>query len=94
MDLVKDLEIILELLKLKPLVLDLLTLLKKELFSNMNSPVKSLLKLLLLSIPVMLKELFPPFINLKKSPPLKIKESLLLLVNNSKKSLWMKLKMF
>jgi hypothetical protein len=94
MDLVKDLETISELPKLKPLVLDLLTLLKKELFLNMNSPVKSLLKLLLLSMLVMLMELFPPFLNLKKSPPLKIKESLLLLVNNSKKLLWMKLKMF
>jgi len=94
MGLVKDLEIILELLKLKPLVLDLLTLLKKELFLNMNSLVKSQLKLLLLFMPVMLMDLSPLFINLKKSPLLKIKQSLLLSVNNSKKLLWMKLKMF
>jgi hypothetical protein len=94
MDLVKDLETILELLKIKPLVLDLLTLLKKELFLNMNSLVKSQLKLLLLFMPVMLMDLSPLFINLKKSPLLKIKQSLLLSVNNSKKLLWMKLKMF
>jgi hypothetical protein len=94
MDLVKDLETILELLKIKPLVLDLLTLLKKELFLNMNSLVKSQLKLLLLFMPVMLMDLSPLFINLKKSPLPKIKQSLLLSVNNSKKLLWMKLKMF
>jgi hypothetical protein len=93
MDLVKDLEIISELLKLKLLVLESLILLKKELFLNMNSMVTLLLKLLYNSMLVMPMDLSPQFINLKKSQPLKIKLSLLLLENNSTKSLMILLKM-